>query len=188
LAGARRLLAEARNLDEVKVVVDRAEAARVYARQAQLGLDAQNNAAEVRLRAESRAGDLLAEMQEHDPPRDLRCHRKGDRQSKRLGRANVDQELEYVQLWIGSSAGLAPRRILSTYLAAPRHRSRLLSHPAVVPSCNAARRQNCCFTRLLSCIFPPIGDLASLAFFRMDAHPYAPLASAVEEVLLGALV
>jgi cellulose biosynthesis protein BcsQ len=37
-------------------------------------------------------------------------------------------------------------------------------------------------------IFPPIGDLASLASFRMDGHPYAPLAAAMEEVLLGALV
>jgi cellulose biosynthesis protein BcsQ len=37
-------------------------------------------------------------------------------------------------------------------------------------------------------VFLPIGDLASLASFRMDAHPYAPLAVAVEEVLLGALV
>ena len=37
-------------------------------------------------------------------------------------------------------------------------------------------------------VFPPIGDLASLASFRMDGHPYAPLAAAVEEVLLGALV
>jgi hypothetical protein len=37
-------------------------------------------------------------------------------------------------------------------------------------------------------VFPPIGDMASLASFRMDAHPYAPLAAAVEEVLVGALV
>jgi cellulose biosynthesis protein BcsQ len=37
-------------------------------------------------------------------------------------------------------------------------------------------------------VFPPIGDLASLAAFKMDGHPYAPLAAAVEEVLLGALV
>jgi cellulose biosynthesis protein BcsQ len=37
-------------------------------------------------------------------------------------------------------------------------------------------------------VFPPIGDLASLAAFRFDSHPYAPLAAAVEEVLLGALV
>jgi cellulose biosynthesis protein BcsQ len=37
-------------------------------------------------------------------------------------------------------------------------------------------------------VFAPIGDLASLASFRLDGHPYAPLAAAVEEVLLGALV
>jgi cellulose biosynthesis protein BcsQ len=37
-------------------------------------------------------------------------------------------------------------------------------------------------------VFPPIGDLASLASFRLDGHPYAPLAAAVEEVVLGALV
>jgi len=37
-------------------------------------------------------------------------------------------------------------------------------------------------------VFSPIGDQASLASFRMDGHPYAALATAVEEVLLGALV
>jgi len=37
-------------------------------------------------------------------------------------------------------------------------------------------------------VFAPISDLATLASFRMDGHPYAPLAEAVEEVLLGALV
>jgi cellulose biosynthesis protein BcsQ len=34
-------------------------------------------------------------------------------------------------------------------------------------------------------VFPPISDLASLASFRLDGHPYAPLAEAVEEVLLA---
>jgi hypothetical protein len=34
----------------------------------------------------------------------------------------------------------------------------------------------------------PIGDPASLASFRLDGHPYAPWAAAVEEVVLGALV
>jgi site-specific DNA-methyltransferase (adenine-specific) len=46
----------------VKAIVDIAEAARVYARQARLGLDAQNDAAELRLRAERRAGELLASL------------------------------------------------------------------------------------------------------------------------------
>jgi cellulose biosynthesis protein BcsQ len=37
-------------------------------------------------------------------------------------------------------------------------------------------------------VFPPISDLASLASFRLDGHPYASLAAAVEEALLGTLV
>jgi cellulose biosynthesis protein BcsQ len=37
-------------------------------------------------------------------------------------------------------------------------------------------------------VFPPIGNLASLAAFRMDGHPYAPLAEAVEGIVLGTLV
>src|SRR5205823_2001261 len=37
-------------------------------------------------------------------------------------------------------------------------------------------------------VFPAIGDLASLASFRLDGHPYAPLAHAVEEALFAALV
>jgi len=64
LETACRLLAEARTLDEVKAIADLAEAARVYARQARLGLEAQNDAAEIRLRAERRAGELLATLAE----------------------------------------------------------------------------------------------------------------------------
>lgn len=66
LEEACRLLAEARSIDEVKAIRDMAEAARVYARQAQLGLNAQNHAAEIKLRAERRAGELLAEMPKRD--------------------------------------------------------------------------------------------------------------------------
>ena len=37
-------------------------------------------------------------------------------------------------------------------------------------------------------VFAPIADLVTLATFRLDGHPYAPLAAIIEEVLLGALV
>jgi hypothetical protein len=60
LETACRLLAEARSLDEVKTIRDVAEAARVYAREVQLGLEALNDAAEIKLRAERRLGELLA--------------------------------------------------------------------------------------------------------------------------------
>jgi cellulose biosynthesis protein BcsQ len=35
-------------------------------------------------------------------------------------------------------------------------------------------------------VFSPIGDLASLASFRLDGHPYAPVAAMVEQVLQSA--
>lgn len=60
---ATQMLAEAKNLDEVKHIMDIAEAARTYARAAKLGLDAQNNAAEIKIRAERKAGELLLNLE-----------------------------------------------------------------------------------------------------------------------------
>jgi DNA modification methylase len=57
------MLAEAKTLDEVKSIMDVAEAARVYARAAKLGLEAYNHAAEVKTRAERKAGEMLAQLE-----------------------------------------------------------------------------------------------------------------------------
>lgn len=59
---ARQLLSEAKNLDDVLHIRDIAEAARVYAQAAKLGLENQNEAAEVKIRAERKAGEMLAQM------------------------------------------------------------------------------------------------------------------------------
>lgn len=63
LSAAVAALAEARTLDEVLQIADIAAAAATYARAAKLGLEAQNHAAEVKLRAERKAGSLLAQLE-----------------------------------------------------------------------------------------------------------------------------
>ena len=62
LSAATTALAQAKTLEDVKQIMDIAEAARTYARAAKLGLEAANHAAEVKLRAERKAGELLAEL------------------------------------------------------------------------------------------------------------------------------
>lgn len=60
---ATHLLAEAKTLDEIKNIMDVAEAARTYARAAKLGLEAYNHAAEVKVRAERKAGEFLKRLE-----------------------------------------------------------------------------------------------------------------------------
>ncbi len=78
---ANHALAEARSIDQIKDIRDKAEAVRKYAQSASLGLDIQNRAAEVKLRAERQAGKLLAQL----------ALRGGDRRSKsRTERLKLD--------------------------------------------------------------------------------------------------
>ncbi len=111
---ARRALAEAKSVDEVKKIRDKAEAMRAYARQAG-DPEFAFWAGEIKLRAERRAGGLLKEMAASGERED----RGGDRKSKSpraalklpdLGVTNSQSsrwqqtddlsELEYEQ-WIG---------------------------------------------------------------------------------------
>lgn len=69
---ADRLLAESKTFEEVKSIRDKAEAARTYVKAAQLGLELQNRAAEIKLRAERKAGKFLTNL----------SLRGGDRRSK----------------------------------------------------------------------------------------------------------
>ncbi len=65
LSQAQNAIAQAQSLDEIKDIRDKAEAARKYAQAAGMGLEIQNYAAEVKLRAERRAGGLLAKLKLH---------------------------------------------------------------------------------------------------------------------------
>jgi N6-adenosine-specific RNA methylase IME4 len=64
---ARKELALAQSIDEVKDIRDKAEALRQYIRQQGASLEMQNQAAEIKIRAERRAGEMLAEMEEIHP-------------------------------------------------------------------------------------------------------------------------
>lgn len=60
---ARQMLDLAVTLDDIKAVRDMATAAETYARAAKLGLQAQNSAATIKVRAERKAGELLRELE-----------------------------------------------------------------------------------------------------------------------------
>lgn len=64
---AMAALAEARTFDEVKKIKDVAEAARVYAKAAHMGRDAEYRAAEVSLLAAHKAGTILKELPRGKP-------------------------------------------------------------------------------------------------------------------------
>lgn len=59
ISHASRMLAEAKNLDDVKSIRDLARAAEAWARSRHLGIEIENHGAEIRLRAERKGGEML---------------------------------------------------------------------------------------------------------------------------------
>jgi len=68
ISKAKKALASAKSFDEVLSIRDQAEAARVYAKAACDGLELQNSAAEIKILAERKAGEMLAAMEKAKPP------------------------------------------------------------------------------------------------------------------------
>ncbi len=66
IGNAKAALSQAKNLSDVLEIRDKAEAIRVYIKAAGEGLEVQNQAAEIKLRAERKAGELLAGMEKHN--------------------------------------------------------------------------------------------------------------------------
>jgi phage N-6-adenine-methyltransferase len=64
---ATLMLAEIRSVDDARNVVDLAESARIYARQVLKSAEAQNHAAEIKLRAQRRGGEILRDMEKAKP-------------------------------------------------------------------------------------------------------------------------
>ena len=107
---ATHALAETTDLKEVKDIRDRAEACRTYAQSAALGLKIQNAAAELRLRAERRAGELLARL----------ALRGGDRRSnaRNHGLTLSDLSIDHNQSARWQREASVPDQVFEMYLAA----------------------------------------------------------------------
>jgi len=58
---ARRAIAEAVSIDEVKNIHDKIESLRIYAKQSRMSLQMQNQCSEIRIRCERRGGEILRE-------------------------------------------------------------------------------------------------------------------------------
>lgn len=70
VAQARAALEQCKTIDEVKLIRDKAEALRSYAKQAGDSLELQQAACEVKIRAERKAGSMLAAMTKRNGARD----------------------------------------------------------------------------------------------------------------------
>ena len=124
LDNARWALAQAENLDQVKTFRDKFETLRLYARSVAMGLEAQNRAAEMKLRAERKAGELLAAMRLHG----------GDRRS-RLRRASASSKLKQSGITHGQShrwqlEASVPEDQFEQYLSATRQLGKEVSSTA----------------------------------------------------------
>ena len=59
------MLSEANSIEEIKEIIDKAEAVRHYLKVQKLGLEAVNKAAEIRIRAERKLGIALRDMEKN---------------------------------------------------------------------------------------------------------------------------
>lgn len=114
---ARVALAEARSVDEVKDVRDRAEALRLYMKQAGHGLEMQNDVAEIKLRAERRAGELLGEMEKRDGGDATRARLQG---ATELPPTLADLGIERTQSHRWQAEAAVPEERFERYLADTR--------------------------------------------------------------------
>lgn len=77
ISQARRFLEQAKDLTDIKAVKDMAEAARLYARAKHLGLETENAAAEIKVRAERKLGETLASSDLNKGGRPMKTTRPG---------------------------------------------------------------------------------------------------------------
>ena len=108
----RRAIASAYRVDEARNIRDKAEAVRLYAKQAR-DLEMQNMAAEIRIRAERRAGQLLSDMAKNLGTRgEGRPRNDGTKVGGRVTRLGVYQDRKFI--WVGPCSSREMPSVISS--------------------------------------------------------------------------
>ena len=87
---AKQAISECKNIDELKMIRDKAEALRAYAKQARESLEVQNNIAEIKLRCERKIGEFSKEL-----PKENKWSTSHDRRMTILKDAGVQHYERY---------------------------------------------------------------------------------------------
>ena len=117
LSAATTALAEARTLDDVKRILDIAEAARTYARAAKLGLDAANYATEIKLRAERKAGELLTQLDKGKGGRPEKNSYRDDNSFSEYREVLADNDVTYQAASRWQTVATIPDEVFEAHIA-----------------------------------------------------------------------
>jgi N6-adenosine-specific RNA methylase IME4 len=139
LSAATAALAEAKTLDDVKQIMDIAEAARTYARAAKLGLEAANHAAEVKLRAERKAGELLQQLERAPEGRPQKLDQPGIVSEYRAVLTDSDIAPTTAHRW--QTVATVPDDIFEEHVATVQQEQRELTSAGVLRLAEGIKRQ-----------------------------------------------
>lgn len=205
LSQAKNAIAEASSLDELKTIRDKAEAARKYAQAAGLGLEIQNQAAEIKLRAERKAGAFLSKLKLHGGDR------REETASDRLTLDEIGITKDQSSRWQLTAA--VPEKVFNKYVedtqneqgevttagliklarehASKRKKPSAAAEPTTVENCNVVNSIGQLVDgRKFACVYvdapwpvgnePSVADAAGLDNFRI-ALLQQPIPELVEE-------
>lgn len=130
---ARELLARARTVDEAKQIADQGRALAVYVRARKAGLEAEQDAIEIVIRAKARIGEILAQLERDDAAAAGRKGGRGKRAAE-VGNAPTQRAAALESAGISRKEAVAceklaaaPAHVLELHIAGVRSRSEKLT-------------------------------------------------------------
>lgn len=168
LEKAKQLLSECTSVQEAKHFHDIAEAARQYARMNGLGLETQNLATEIKIRAGKRAGELLASVQKHKggrPTQTTSHNGSGLPKVEELG-------FDHKQSHKFQRFAAVPEVQLETYIEDAKQAGREITTTAVLRMGKAAKNKNRVSPpRQEHGCYPDLASIAGMKFGTIYADP-----------------